>query len=323
MKFFIRPTRRNILVLLLIGSLLAAIIGKRVSSPLRSAVQWALTPVGDAGMYLTTSFKKSVSSGSGPITLEEVERLMAVKEEWRSRALEAERNLARRIRREKLKRNLFGKKHDIPVRLIYARVVMGDSMPYNWTRVVNAGSTSDVKPGCRVTTRRLLTDRSKALPKNLAVLWRSALVGRIIRAGAFTATCQLVTDRGYKSDAVIIRKIDADNPRRIKVEIRDGAAFETISNKNNKPVEVKIQGDGTGRIIAPEIKAGHNIRPGDLVKTRQDNEFLPQSILVGQVVRVEDDREDPGFETAYIRPAANLAALREVFVVVPQSTEPK
>ncbi len=323
MKFFFRPTRRNLLVLLLIASVATAILGRSVSSPLRGAVNWALTPMGDAGMYLATSFKKKISASPQPMTPEDIERLVEVKDRWRVRALAAERDLARRIRREQQQRRLFGPQQDLPVRLISARVVMGDSMPYNWTRVVNAGKSQDVEPGCRVTTRRLLTDRSKALPKNLAVLWRTVFVGRIIRAGAFTAVCQLVTDRGFKTDALIIRKIDPDNPRRIKIDIRNGAAFAKISRKNNRPVGIKIQGHGNGRIIARQVKAGHNIKPGDVLRTRGDDIHLPQSMLIGEVEKVVDDRNDPGFQTVYIRPAANLEALRSVYVVVPKATEPE
>ncbi len=48
--------------------------------------------------------------------------------------------------------------------------------------------------------------------------------------------------------------------------------------------------------------------------------FLPAEIAIGKVVVVEPDPDKPGFCKLVVKPDADLAALREVYIVVPRGT---
>jgi cell shape-determining protein MreC len=80
-----------------------------------------------------------------------------------------------------------------------------------------------------------------------------------------------------------------------------------------------VTGDGEGSLIVTVAKA-HAIRPGDSLVSRTDEKFLPAEIAIGKVVVVEPDKDKPGFSKLVIKPDADLAALREVYIVVRRGT---
>jgi len=201
--------------------------------------------------------------------------------------------------------------------LIPAVVVGRESLPYGRTRLLNAGLSQGAAVGAGVTTRRLLTDRSKRLPRNVATISATALVGRVIDAGRFTARLQTVTDPGFEVAAKIRRVIDPANPRKITVTA-GGAGEQVLTPANNVRIPVQARGDGRGKMLVRDVNAYHNIRPGDLLVAAGDDAFLPVQARIGKVVEVIDDPRRRGlFVSLRVAPSADLAALREVYIVVP------
>jgi cell shape-determining protein MreC len=168
------------------------------------------------------------------------------------------------------------------------------------------------------TQRLLLTDREKKLPENLAALSGSSLVGRVVETGAFTARLQLVTDAGFATRAHIGRIIDPQNPR----EVQAGARILPLTERVNFPVEAYAHGDGAGGLVCDPIPAVHNIRPGDVLQTRGDEALLPTAVVIGRVSDVQNDPEHPGMVIVRAQPPADLASLRDVYVVVPRISQP-
>lgn len=201
--------------------------------------------------------------------------------------------------------------------LVPARVVAADALPYGRRRLVNAGRTDGAEAGSAVTTRRLLTDRSKRLPSNVAAIAAQTLAGRIINAGPFTATLQLVTDPDFAVAAKILRVIDPNDPRTITVTAGD-ASRQILSNRNNYPVPVLARGAGEGGLVVEDVSVHHNIQRGDRLVTAGDNAFLPVRVEIGVVREVINDPEQRGlYQTLRVTPSASLEALRQVFLVVP------
>ncbi len=302
----------------MLAAALTSFLGPEVGGRLRSLVHWAFVPAGDLSgtMYLATSIERQTVPVER-LSADQSRRLQAENAELHRRinTLEDEVCTARRVFRngKRVFSQLFGPSDDTPVRLISARVVAGDSLPYGWTRLVNVGQKLGSRKGMWVTNRRLVTNRSKRLPENLAVLSGTALAGRICETGAFTARLQLVTDKGFAIRAQVKRIINPRNPRRVQI----GARMVRLRQYRNPPVEVFTRGDGTQWLIAGEVNKVHNIQPGDILQTRPEIGSLPVAVDIGKVVKVSDDSKHPGRSTLWIKPAVNLPALREVFIVIP------
>lgn len=197
-----------------------------------------------------------------------------------------------------------------------------DSLPYSSTQIVNIGSSDGGKCGNRVTTRELLIQRSGALPPNRAVITESSLVGILTETDEFTARMQLITDRRFSIAVLVRRVVDPRRPRRITV-MTDSGLSEEILTAVHDDVEAKARGDGTDGMTISHVKAYHNVRAGDGVSTRHSDGLVGAEIPIGTVTRVEQDSKKPGlFVTLYVKPHADLAALRDVYIIEPPALSP-
>ncbi len=319
MKTLTKPSSRFVLTVLLAGAVVLIAVGPRAAGPLRRMAHYVIAPFGDPAMYVTTAFKGFVGRESEGISTDEARRLR----DTNDRLYGAVVALGNEVRRLKLQRSKmehlgFGPLKDFPCALIPARVVAGESLPYGETRLVNRGTAQGARQGARVTTRKLWTDRAKDLQGRWATIAGEALVGRLTESGAFSARLQLLTDRRFELRARIRRVINAANPRKITVIEKDTAAERTLTQENNVSVDVVVQGDGADGLVVKTVAGRHNIQPGDWVFTRNDEAFLPATIRVGKVSAVGPDPDHPAFMTLKITPFADLDALREVFIVVPE-----
>lgn len=321
MSLPLKPSRQTVFVVLLVVAGLLVAVGQRPSAWLRAATGWMFAPFADVGMGLATSFEAHVAGmDAGRMSPTEVSQVLEQNRQLRLVVDRLEGELAERDRREMARDRVYGRLRDFPCRLIAARVVAGDSLPYGSTRLTNAGRSEGVEDGARVTTRRLLTDRSKALPPGLATIHSVALVGRITESGALTARLQLVTDRGFSLRANVRRKFDGSKRREIRIEVGGKPRLVDMTEElaRTRLVPVQICGDGKGGIIAENVKAYHTVEKGDLVETRRDDAFLPAAVWIGEVEKVELNAGNALFVTLHIRPHADLDALREVFIVDPK-----
>ncbi|HUS46738.1 MAG TPA: rod shape-determining protein MreC [Phycisphaerae bacterium] len=319
----VRLTKRNALVILMVLSLAAAILGKGLTARLRQVVHVFTAPLGDGGMYVVTSLR----SGSGEqaarnLSLAEIQRLIEENRRLREQLVEADRRIATeaQYRRDvagdvQRIRSSFFPSGDIACELIPARVVAADSMPYGQMRVLNQGAASGARRGAVVVSRLLMTDRSKEMPPKLAVLTASAVVGKLAAAGAFTSELQLVTDRGFHMPGRILRRIDPNRPRRISVLAHGAAAVETLSERNNKPIPVPASGDGAGGMVVTGVPAYENVLPGDWLVTTDDDPYLRTEVRVGTVEKVTPDPDDQRLVRLRVRPFEDLASLRRVYIL--------
>ncbi|GEM_PF-2141533 len=316
MRMSVKSSRPFVLSALLVGAAVMTFLSPASAGRVRGLFHWAIAPLGDAGMYFVSRVK-TTSEPTGGISPSQARELKRQNEILRRR----QRLLAARLAQldgqiesgRTVISRLFGRSQDVPVKLIPARVVAEDSLPYGWCRLINAGQKQGVSPGLAATTRTLLSDRSEKLPKNLAVLSGQALVGRVVESSAYSARLQLLTDRGYRVGAQVHRVI---NPRSRRT-VRHGDRLVKLTPQINRPVNVLACGDGAGGIVAREVRLAYNIQPGDRLQTHPDSPELPVAVEIGTVARVLDDPKHPGMVTLEISPTADLPPLREVFVVVP------
>lgn len=320
MKLLRNVTKPRVLVALMLAAVVLSLLRGLAADPLRRIAGYALAPVGDAGMYLSTSLKSQLRQiGGGGLTPEQADEL-------RERIAALERQLisveSRNVRlhhfleTSRIISDMYAPTTSVLAdRLIPARVVAGDALPYGQTRLGNAGRLAGVEPGSWVTTRLVLTDRAKALQKDLAAITPQALVGRTTEeTGAFTARIRLVTDRAFGMGATIKRKVDG----RTIITDQDGSAVEArLTEDNNARIPVWVEGDGAGGMVVSEVTAYHNVQPGDWLMTTGDDHMLPIAIPIGRVEKVEPNPDDPQVVTLRVRASAELTALRDVYIIAP------
>jgi cell shape-determining protein MreC len=184
--------------------------------------------------------------------------------------------------------------------------------------VLSGGGRQGIRPGDAVTTREIATNRSKALPPKLAVVNESSLVGRIVDSGAFTARLQLVTDRGFQISARIRRVIVPGRSRTVTITEGGLPRMTQLTPENNTPIDdVLAVGDGADMVMVPDVKAYYNVLPGDLLWASAEKEYLPVDIYIGKVEKVELNEKDSRRVTVYVRPYADVANVRDVFIISP------
>ncbi|MFP4105288.1 MAG: rod shape-determining protein MreC [Phycisphaerae bacterium] len=303
-------------------SILMTFLGTGLSSAIRKPLGIFFAPLGDSGMYLTTMIKSKTTAGDDVISQEDArdyrqENLRLKTEMQRlSRQFLRYRRWAQQTKlvSRYISTEAYSPTSDLPCELIPARVVGADSAPYGATRSINDSAPSGSSV---LTNRKLMTDRTKKLPKNLAAVIGNVLVGRIVESARFTSRLQLLSDKGFTISSQLQRKIDPDNPRMILSRNEEGASRVPLTRQNNVRVDVLARGDGVEGMTIEKVQEYHSIRPGDWLWTRGTEENLPLRIPIGKVTEVQADPEHPGFEIISVQPFADLQALREVYIVHP------
>ena len=344
MKLPVRLTVQRVLIILMGVSAITSLLGSRAAGKVRILTHWVIAPFGDAGMYVTNTVRTSVGRPR-TITEDDLRRWEAEKHAFEGRVVYLQARLSEQTAENQVLRGhvahlqelLSGQREEAPgekgifgrlqramppYELIPARVVMRDSMPYGSTGILVFGGAAGLRPGARVTTRHLLTDRAKALPEGRAAITDCVLVGQLAGTWAFGASLRLVTDRGFRVNGRIHRIIkDDQNPRMIEIIELGKARSEPLTDENNQPVPAFAEGDGEG-LVATGISENYHILPGDVFATREDG-FVPAPMLVGKVVQVTKDPKEPGRVIVRIKPAADLDNLRLVYIVVPFALGPE
>ena len=321
MRLKVTLSKRTVLAALIVVSVLTTLFGRGFAGRVRELVAVALAPPGEGAMYAVTSLRRRLGQigdrGLSPAEHRELrgqrDQLAREANYWRALA----EDYKKQARDATNFRGLFRPDADLRCELIPARVVALDALPYGQTVTVNARRGDGATPGALVTTRWIVNDRSTSLPGNLAVINSQSLVGCVTdEARAFTAKVRLITDGGFWIKARIRRRIDRDRPRTIR-HLTEGAAEVLLTRANNKPVDGTAHGDGMGGMYIPDVPARHSIRAGDWVVTYPDGAYSLIELFIGRVAKVSPSAADQRRVTVYVKPAADLAALRDVFVVAP------
>jgi len=310
---------------------ITSLLGALVSDHLRMPAACALSPVSNYVKASTSAFKSAmVDREVSAMSASEAARLRKEIEQFRSIAWARSRGEIywwKQYRSIQRTRNAFGTSLDT-CELIPARVILGEALPYGQSQTIAEGTIHGVEKGMRVVD--VLTDRSKALPADDRMraitgyshdsgkpIAGSVLVGWVEAAGSFTARVRLVTDKRFKIKARIVRKIDPVNPRRAIVKTPEGLTEKILTPKDNEETEIMVtlSGDGERGLITDDIQKGHNIRAGDWLVTSGLSAKLPVQLRIGEVVSVAPSDTTPNFVIARVAPAAELGALRDIFIV--------
>lgn len=323
MRLKVTFSRRTVLTILMAASVVTALLGRGFAGRVREVAAVALAPFGDGAMYAVTALEKRVGQiGERGLSIEEHRALREERDEL-ARLANYWKSLAEQYRRQaraaKNFRGLYGPQADLKCELVAARVVAMDALSYGQMLAISARGADRARPGALVTTRQIVTDRSKSLPPNLAVINATSLVGCLTdQTRAFTARVRLVTDRGFWIKARIRRRIHPDPKKRRTIRpLGQDAAEELLTEANNGPVDCTAFGDGARGMYIPDVPGLHNIRRGDWVVSFPDGAYSGIELFIGRVTKVTPKTDNQRYVTVNVAPAADLSTLYEVFVVVP------
>ncbi|MCE5327085.1 MAG: hypothetical protein LLG01_11805 [Planctomycetaceae bacterium] len=361
MKRLPKPSAAMVLAVLMACAFLTALPGRRVAEPLRNVTSYLFVPPGEGAMYFVSYFKGRITARAPrPIGADEARALEAENTQLRQQVYSLVEQRDQWWRRATIISGLrkqfggrFGPSQEFPYDIIPAWVAGDESLPYGSGRSLGTRHSVASRKGAPVTSWVLKTDRTKAIEpvgspaiavdveskhRYLLQITGSVLVGRLTQTADFTARMQLVSDANFSIQARIRRLVDRQHPRTVRP--KGSSEFKPLT-ADNSLIDVQATGDGKGSVIVEGIWEGEDVRArgwlapgeayspelpprrGDQLVTRADEMFMPAEVLVGEVVEVTPIPEHGGFVRLRVEPAVNLAALREVYIVVPRGATPE
>ena len=187
-------------------------------------------------------------------------------------------------------------------RLLPARIVAGDSLPWRASKLLDRGTLTGVTRNSAVISRRIVADgMDHAELDGMSVITSEALVGEIApHLGTHTSRLLLMTD-------------PAASRRLVRI------ARESGGELHSAPHEYLIQGIGDNKM---EIRGVHRddiesgtIRKGDRVLSTATDQRLPFSVMIGTVADIRADDDNGVLCNLIVEPAVQADALRRVYVV--------
>lgn len=185
-------------------------------------------------------------------------------------------------------------------RLIPARIVAPDLLPWRSSRVVGAGTLQGVRRGSGVISRIFTIDQGDAggVDHGMAVLLGEVFVGMVEQAGTHTARVKLLTDVSVEMKVRIGRFTDG--------EFIPLDKYFWLAGRGDERMEIR---DAERR----DVEAGV-IRVGDTVLSDPTSDILPAAMTIGKISAVAPDRDNPLLSILSVQSAVDLTSLRRVFV---------
>lgn len=205
-------------------------------------------------------------------------------------------------------------------RLIPARVISQDLLPWRSSRLLNAGSVQGVQDGAAVTSHVFTVDRGEdaKLRTGLAILQGETLVGTIEHTGTHTSRVKLLSDVSVQMKVRIGRWTGDRTP------VRDSNL--ALSRFVLLDRYFWMSGRGSGRMEVRDVERKDVetgvIHVGDTVLSDPQSDVLPAAMTIGKITDASSDRDNPLFAVLTIASAVPEASLRRVYIYDPQNEQP-
>lgn len=194
-------------------------------------------------------------------------------------------------------------------RLVPARVITGDLLPWRSSRLINAGTLQGVRAAAPVVSDQFSIEpgREQGIRDGLVVLLGEVLVGFVAQVGTHTARVKLISDVS------------------IQMKCRIGR-FEEDGTCRLMDDSYWIYGRGNGRmeirdVDRRDVEAGV-VQVGDVVLSDPRSAQLPAAMTMGTVRGISPARDKPLFSILVIKSEPHSEPLDRVYVFDPQ-TEPQ
>ena len=187
-------------------------------------------------------------------------------------------------------------------RLIPAKVIVDDLLPWRSSRLLNAGSLQGVQRGAAVASRFFTVKPEGAgVQSGMAVLLGEAFVGVVEQVGTHSARVKLLSDITVQMK-VRIGRLGADGFVPVEREF-------WLTGRGQNVMEIA---DAEWREIEER-----RIERGDLVLSDPTSESLPAAMAIGRIASVRQDSVNPLLAILTVQPALDAGDLRRVYVFDP------
>ncbi len=193
-------------------------------------------------------------------------------------------------------------------RLIPARVISQDILPWRSSRLLNAGSVQGVRDGAAVASHVFTVDRGEdaELRSGLVILLGETLVGTIVQTGTHTSRVKLLSD--------------VSEQRKVRIGRRTGERFLLVDRY------YWMSGRGSGRmeirdVERKDVETGV-IQVGDAVLSDPQSDVLPAAMTIGKITAASADRDNPLFAVLTIVAAVPEESSRRVYIYDPRNDGP-
>lgn len=190
-------------------------------------------------------------------------------------------------------------------RLIPARVIAEDILPWRSSRLLNAGSVQGVQDSAAVVSRLFTVDRrdDADLRDGVAILLGEVLVGTIEQTGTHTSRVKLLSDVSVQM--------------KVRIGRWTGDRFTLLDRY------FWLTGRGAGRMEIRDVERKDMesgvIQVGDTVLSDPQSDVLPAAMTIGKIAAASTDRDNPLFAILTIASAVPEQTLRKVYIYDPQS----
>lgn len=301
------PSRKTLITCLLAASVLALLLPRDWTGGLISLVQ-VIVPFQDAVVTGVESVARAVGSDDGQVPqarFEALERERAALEHqvaalsMRVSQLEEEVGVLAATRLWEVDGQRIGARG----RLIPARVITADLLPWRSSKLINAGTLQGVRRGSAVMSRYFTIDRGEAdgARDGMAILLKEAFVGVIDKqTGTHTSRVKLLSDVSVEMKVRIGRFSETGFAAldRYFWLMGCGGVMEI------RDVEQRDIDDGV-------------IKVGDTVLSDPAGGVLPAALTVGKVVDIRPDRDNPLLAILTVESPVDEDSLRRVYVFDP------
>lgn len=304
-----RLTKRGVYILLMLASLASLFLLPRSWSDALKHAGQLLVPAQDAtykAAHLAGESLSELDASTPPAVVE----LQGVQHELASQAAAMEQLREENARLRGMREALLPPS----VPLLPAKVVARDIVAWRDTVLVERGSSRGVRYRDWVASRFFVDHGfTQGVSEKQAVIAREGLLGRVEQVSPYMARVQLFSD--------------VDSPR---LEVRVGAAtsggkFEFVD------YPCSLCGQGRGRMAIEDVPyqyvqesseptsgpaAPHRrISVGDLVLSEPGQMGLPEPLVVGRIVELQENPRKRLVYTLIVEPVVELGRVREVFVI--------
>jgi len=193
-------------------------------------------------------------------------------------------------------------------RLIPARVISQDLLPWRSSRLLNAGSVQGVQDGAAVTSHEFTLDRGEdaELRNGLAILLGEVFVGTIEQTGTHTSRVKLLSDVSVQ--------------RKVRIGRSMGGRFVLVDRY------FWLTGRGSGRMEIRDVERKDMetgiVQVGDTVLSDPQSDVLPAAMTIGKIAAASTDRDNPLFAILTIASAVPEETLRRVYIYDPRNHGP-
>ena len=187
--------------------------------------------------------------------------------------------------------------------LLPARVVGGDVLSWRDSLAIDAGSFQGVRRGAAVTSDFFALDRGteEGVRDGLAILLAESLIGYVQDAGTHAARVRLISDVASEMKVRLARVQDGD--------VAAGESFYWLSGIGGGQMRIRD-------VERRDVESG-DIAPGDLVLSDHTDAALPAPMVIGRIVDIQADRQNPLLAILTVAAAVEPGSLHRVYVYDP------